>query len=146
MAEVEEQLKPEEQIINRVRKIVEENPERVRMGNSEVAGFDVGLSGLSPIDPEIALRLLGPMEKMRLILSKRDDNSIQIQAHATYLSKEIQVITLELPPKGPQSFSEYKVVYNPQGQELTTTPVPIPAGIREETILTFGDLLNRVKS
>ncbi|MBI4058934.1 hypothetical protein HY404_01700 [Candidatus Microgenomates bacterium] len=137
MTEAQEQLNLQAQIIERVKQLVEE---------SKLAGYSVDFSHFSPQDPEIAFRILGPIQNMRLILSDRDDGSVQLQIHNQYPTKEVQVIYLELPSKGPQSFTEYKVVYNQRNESMYTTPTPISAGVREETLQTFNDLLDRIKS
>ena len=137
MSEALDQKHPNE---NLVTLIVDRTQELLRKG----AVYYLDPTGFHPQDPEILFRLGGPIRKMRLLLAENEDETLRIQVHTQY-PKETQVITLEIPREGSLRLWEYKVAYNSRGGSLFTTPVPINAGVRQETLDTFLDLLGQIK-
>lgn len=137
MLEALDQKHPNENLIIQM---VDRTQELLR----KAAAYYLDPTGFHPQDPEILFRLVGPIDKMRILLVENEDETIQIQVHAQY-PRETQVITLEIPSKGSLRLWEYKVTYNSRSGSLFTTPVPINAGVRQETLNTFLDLLDRIK-
>ncbi|MBI2066345.1 hypothetical protein HYT60_02490 [Candidatus Woesebacteria bacterium] len=137
MLEALDQKNPNENFIT---EIVDRTQELLR----NAAAYYLDPTGFHPQDPEILFRLVGRVDKMRLLLVENKDETIQIQVHAQY-PRETQVITLEIPSKGTLKLYEYKVAYDPRSGSLSTTAVPINAGVRQETLNTFLDLLGRIK-
>lgn len=143
-----ERLETEEQfiqqLINETKTLVQRNGEPFGEKHPfKMVGYDVDPKKFSPSDPILKPRFSGPIRQVRVLLSEREDGSVQIQAHAQFPS-ETRVVSLELSNKETPKMSEYKA-FSPEATPPYTTPIPITEEITTQTLQAFMDLVSRAK-
>lgn len=139
--EIEEELI--QHLINKTKELVQRDGELFGRAHP-LAGYNVDPESFSPSDPILKPRFSGPIKQIRLLLSDREDGSVQIQAHARFPS-ETRVISLVLSGRTMPELWEYKV-FDPKAAPPYTTPIPIMEKITENTLYGFADLVNQAKS